>query len=66
MSRPCASESNRLPDPEGLVALNRADFTGAAGVFLLVFLSTFPVVVPFFLVDEESEPPSGRRTRSQS
>jgi hypothetical protein len=43
---------NRLPDPEALVPLNRADFTGAAGVFLLVFLSTFPVVVPFFLVSE--------------
>ena len=43
---------NRLPDPEALVSLNRADFVGAAGVFLLVFLSTFPVVVPFFVVSE--------------
>ena len=30
----------------GLAAL------GAAGVFLLVFLSTFPVVIPFFVVRE--------------
>ena len=35
-----------------LVSLNRADFVGAAGVFLLVFLSTFPVVMPFFAVRE--------------
>jgi hypothetical protein len=42
----------QLPHPEALVSLNRADFTGAAGVFLLVFLSTFPVVIPFFVVHE--------------
>ena len=40
----------RLPEPSALVSLNRADFVGAAGVFLLVFLSTFPVVIPFFVV----------------
>ena len=43
---------NQLPDPESLVPLKRADFAGAAGVFLLVFLSTFPVVIPFFFVRE--------------
>ena len=32
----------QLPEPSALVPLNRADFVGAAGVFLLVFLSTFP------------------------
>ena len=42
----------RLPEPVALVSLNRADFLGAAGVFLLVFLSTFPVVIPFFVVRE--------------
>ena len=34
------------------VALNRADLRGAAAVFLLVFLSTFPVVLPFLFVDD--------------
>ena len=43
---------NQLPDPEALASLNRTDFTGAAGVFLLVFLSTFPVVIPFFFMNE--------------
>jgi VIT1/CCC1 family predicted Fe2+/Mn2+ transporter len=43
---------NQLPDPEALASLNRTDFRGAAGVFLLVFLSTFPVIVPFFVVNE--------------
>jgi VIT1/CCC1 family predicted Fe2+/Mn2+ transporter len=32
------------------VRLTRADFGGAAGVFLLVFLSTFPVVIPLIVV----------------
>lgn len=31
---------------------NRDDLRGAVGVFLLVFLSTFPVVVPFLLFHE--------------
>jgi len=44
----------RLPDPSAFVPLNRTDFLGAAGVFLLVFLSTFPVVIPFFFVRDVS------------
>ena len=43
---------NQLPEPSALVSLNRADFAGAAGVFLLVFLSTFPIVIPFLVVRE--------------
>jgi VIT1/CCC1 family predicted Fe2+/Mn2+ transporter len=42
----------RLRDPSALVSLNRTDFLGATGVFLLVFLSTFPVVIPFLVVGE--------------
>jgi VIT1/CCC1 family predicted Fe2+/Mn2+ transporter len=42
----------RMPEPSALASLNRADFLGAAGVFLLVFLSTFPVVVPFLVIRE--------------
>lgn len=36
-----------LPDLSDGPRLNRRDWLGALGVFLLVFLSTFPVVVPF-------------------
>ena len=32
--------------------LTRDDWLGALGIFLLVFLSTFPVVIPFFLVSD--------------
>jgi hypothetical protein len=39
-----------LPSTEA--PLTRADWLGAAGVFLLVCLSTFPVVVPLMLVRE--------------
>ncbi len=39
-----------LPEPPRRARLNRADWRGALGVFLLVFLSTFPVAVPFFFM----------------
>jgi len=32
--------------------LGRDDFTGAVGVFLLVVLATFPVVIPFMFISE--------------
>jgi VIT1/CCC1 family predicted Fe2+/Mn2+ transporter len=31
-------------------SLTKADWTGALAVFLLVFLSTFPIVIPFLLI----------------
>ena len=34
--------------------LTRRDFADAAAVFLLVFLSTFPIVIPFYLTRELS------------
>jgi hypothetical protein len=40
----------QLPDPPNRVHLPKADWLGAAGVFLLVFLSTFPVVIPFLFM----------------
>src|SRR5262245_35937099 len=43
----------RLKDvrsPERHVRISGADLTGGIGVFLLVFLSTFPVVMPFVLM----------------
>ena len=41
-----------MPEPSGHAALNRGDLLAALAVFLLVFLSTFPVVLPFFLVSD--------------
>jgi len=39
-----------LPEPPDRPRLGSEDWRGAAGVFLLVVLSTFPVVIPFILV----------------
>ena len=36
-----------MPDPPSRPAFNRDDFRGAVGVFLLVFLATLPVALPF-------------------
>jgi len=41
-----------LPEPPARGRLGRDDFVGALGVFLIVVLSTFPVVVPFMLYSE--------------
>jgi len=39
-----------LPEPAGHMGFRRNDWLGAVGVFLLVFLSTFPVVIPFIFM----------------
>jgi VIT1/CCC1 family predicted Fe2+/Mn2+ transporter len=39
-----------LPEPIAKARLEKDDWLGAAGVFLLVFLSTFPVVIPFLFM----------------
>ena len=39
-----------LPEPPEQVRLRWDDWRGAIGVFLLVFLSTFPVVIPFIFM----------------
>jgi hypothetical protein len=39
-----------LPKPPERARLDRDDGRGALGVFLLVFLSTFPVVIPFIVM----------------
>ncbi|NTW66933.1 MAG: hypothetical protein HGB21_11620 [Nitrospirae bacterium] len=41
-----------LPEVPTRVRLGRDDYAGAFGVFLLVVLSTFPVVVPFIFISE--------------
>jgi hypothetical protein len=40
----------RLPEPPARARTTKEDWRGAAGVFLLVFLSTFPVVIPFIIM----------------
>ncbi len=40
----------QLPEPPEHARLGRDDWLGAVGVFLLVFLSTFPVVIPFIFM----------------
>jgi len=39
-----------LPEPPDHASLEKDDLRGAVGVFLLVFLSTFPVVIPFIVM----------------
>jgi hypothetical protein len=41
-----------LPEPPPRAGLSWDDWKGAMGVFLLVFLSTFPVAVPFMLMSD--------------
>lgn len=38
-----------LPNPPAAPRLGKDDWLGAVAVFLLVFLSTFPVVIPFLI-----------------
>src|SRR5437764_3284927 len=40
----------QLPEPPDHARLRQDDWLGAIGVFLLVFLCTFPVVIPFILM----------------
>jgi len=40
----------QLPEPPGHARWGRDDWLGALGVFLLVFLATFPVVIPFIVM----------------
>ena len=40
----------QLPEPPDRVRLRKDDWLGAVGVFLLVFLCTFPVVIPFIFM----------------
>lgn len=41
-----------IPPPPSRQSLGLDDFKGALGVFLLVVLATFPLVVPFLLLDK--------------
>jgi hypothetical protein len=41
-----------IPEPPARAGLKLRDWVGALGVFLLVFLSTFPVAVPFIFMND--------------
>jgi hypothetical protein len=49
---PLRQELLRLPEPAARPDLTKDDALGALAVCILVFLSTFPPVVPFFFFDE--------------
>jgi VIT1/CCC1 family predicted Fe2+/Mn2+ transporter len=42
----------QMPEPPARPRLGKDEWLGAVGVFLLVFLSTFPVVIPFMFFKE--------------
>ena len=42
----------QLPEPPRSPRLRKDDWLGALAVFLIVFLSTFPVVIPFLVVPD--------------
>jgi VIT family protein len=43
---------SQLPPPPDRLAVTKADVLGAIAVFLLVFLSTFPVLIPFMVLGD--------------
>jgi VIT1/CCC1 family predicted Fe2+/Mn2+ transporter len=43
---------HQLPEPPERPTLVRRDWIGALGLFLLSFLSTFPIVIPFILIGD--------------
>ena len=45
---------SRLPEPPRRARLGKEDWLGGLGVFLLVFLTTFPVVIPFLVLREDA------------
>jgi hypothetical protein len=47
-----ANGIRQMPEPATRRLISANDLVGALGVFLLVFLSTFPVVLPFVFSDE--------------
>ena len=42
----------QLPEPPARARLGKDDWAGAFGVFLIVFLSTLPVALPFIVMNE--------------
>ena len=47
-----AAEARSLPEPPARPGLTKEDALRAAGICLLVFVSTFPAVIPFLFIGE--------------
>lgn len=45
----------QLPEPPDRAHVSARDWAGAFGVFLLVFLSTFPVALPFLFMEKQTQ-----------
>jgi hypothetical protein len=43
---------NQLPEPPAHPRLTKKDWLGGAAIFLAVFLSTFPIVIPFLVISD--------------
>jgi len=54
ITQPCLEEIRQqlmqLPEPPSQPRLTRSDWLGALGVFLLVVICTFPMVLPFLFI----------------
>jgi len=46
------AEINKLPEPPSTAIFTWNDFLGAVKIFLLVFISTFPVTIPFIFIQD--------------
>lgn len=46
------SEMSRLSNPKKRASLTKDDWLGAVAVFLLVFISTIPIVLPFVIMND--------------
>ena len=56
----------QLPEPPRQAHLSKDDWLGGAAVFLVVFLSTFPVVIPFIVMRQRrAGPPRLERHRDR-
>lgn len=49
---PIRRKLEQLPEPPGRPRLHKDEWLGAIGVFLWVFVTTFPVAIPFIVLQE--------------
>ena len=64
-AQPMRQELVQLPEPPAFPAITKDDALGAGGICLLVFVSTFPVVIPL-LFSAKCDRHCGFPTRSRS
>jgi VIT1/CCC1 family predicted Fe2+/Mn2+ transporter len=49
---PLLQRLRALPEPPDMPRLTAEDWIGALGIFAIVFLSTFPVILPFLFISK--------------